>query len=376
MDSRPARACQPTPALHSPAADTNASLTRNADRKSIATTGSARRLARSAARALCAPECPITDPSASAPRTSSETRSPSAALNATETLTVPDQSPLAIMEFARIRAMALAELTPTATFAGWRRFAPAHVIWPAIPSSAAASLSPRTYADPIHAEPTPFAHPDSTELKGNAPSALARQATPATRSRLALEANVKLMLNVPTTEPASTTPASIHATAIAAAAHTVKLKPILLSARAQMEPPAMDSSPVVSRKAIRSPDTIDRWTSRRRPTPQSFKMLTTTFLSLRLSFITCGCPQRSWKPIDCHNFVSQQNPILKISNKREIAKNTFCYQFCFIWFYFVSKTVLNDFVSFFWNLQSSFHGNGSESILKWRNKGNNFTNLC
>jgi hypothetical protein len=114
--NRRARACHPTLDHRLQDADMSANLMASVDHRNTATTGSARRPARSAEKVLNARESPTTEPFASAPRTTSARPSPSADQSATEMSTAPDRSQLATMESARILAMALAVLTLTATF--------------------------------------------------------------------------------------------------------------------------------------------------------------------------------------------------------------------------------------------------------------------
>jgi hypothetical protein len=113
--NRLARVFQPT--QDRPCLDVvmSASPMANADLKNTATTGSARKLARSAVRAPSAPESQTTEPSANAQRTTSVHPSPNADLSAMAMSTAPDRSLPATTESARILAMALAAPMPTAT---------------------------------------------------------------------------------------------------------------------------------------------------------------------------------------------------------------------------------------------------------------------
>lgn len=114
-DSRPAHACQPSPDLHSPAAVTSARATTSAALKSIATTGSAPRRARSVEKARLAQTFKTTELSANAPKATSDLLLENADLNATVMLTVPAPDLLVTTESARTLVTMLAESTRTAT---------------------------------------------------------------------------------------------------------------------------------------------------------------------------------------------------------------------------------------------------------------------
>lgn len=89
--------------------------TATAGLRRCAATLSASELVRSAAKVPLARTSSIIVRFANVPRTTSAHPTPNVDQNATATLTVPAHDQLATMEFARIPAMALAVLTPTAT---------------------------------------------------------------------------------------------------------------------------------------------------------------------------------------------------------------------------------------------------------------------
>lgn len=96
----------------------NVNPTESVDLKSIAATGSARKLARSAAKVHRVLEFQTIDRSASAPRTTSDRRTPNVDLNAMETSIVPDPNQLATTVSARIHVIMRAESTRTVICVG------------------------------------------------------------------------------------------------------------------------------------------------------------------------------------------------------------------------------------------------------------------
>lgn len=113
--SQRALAWQLIPAHLCQVADMNANPMESVDLKNIAATGNARRLVGSAERARLVLEFPTTVRYASAPRTTSDHRTPNADLNVTVMLIVPDLNQLATTVSARILATTLAVSAQTAT---------------------------------------------------------------------------------------------------------------------------------------------------------------------------------------------------------------------------------------------------------------------
>lgn len=93
----------------------NVKPTENVDLKNIAATGSARRLARSAAKVHHVLEFQTIVRSASAPRTTLDRRTPNVGLNVTVTSIVPDPNQLATTVSAKILAIMLVVSTQTVT---------------------------------------------------------------------------------------------------------------------------------------------------------------------------------------------------------------------------------------------------------------------